>query len=250
MLLKDHFHLPLSQRRHWHSFHNAWATYISAELNRHLPEKYFAEPNVQFGIEIGVATLEESTLEVANGAPIASLGSSAPGLLSNEPTVQPVWRPSVPVQIAPFHFNTDTIEVEIYTSDEGPLLVGAIEIVSPANKDRPHNRNAFVAKCETYLRRGIGLVIVDIVTNRLTNLHNALLDQMGLTWLDYLDTQLYATAYRPHQTDEGEVLEIWTEALAVEQSLPTVPLWLRDGPCLPIDLAITYERTCEEQRIR
>lgn len=27
MALQDHFRPPLSTRRHWHAFHNAWATY-------------------------------------------------------------------------------------------------------------------------------------------------------------------------------------------------------------------------------
>ena len=62
MGLLDHFHPPLSNRRHWHAFHNAWATYIASDLNRQLPEGYFAEPNVQFGIEIDVAAFKEISL--------------------------------------------------------------------------------------------------------------------------------------------------------------------------------------------
>lgn len=50
MPLLDHFRPPLSLRRHWHSFHNSWATYLAADLNRQLPPEYFAEANVQFGI--------------------------------------------------------------------------------------------------------------------------------------------------------------------------------------------------------
>jgi hypothetical protein len=57
--LQDHFHLSLSTRRHWHAFHNAWATYIASDLNTRSPEEYFAEPNVQFGIEIDVAAFAE-----------------------------------------------------------------------------------------------------------------------------------------------------------------------------------------------
>src|SRR2546423_1908133 len=37
MPLLDHFHPPLSERRHWHSFHNSWATYLSSQLNGVLP---------------------------------------------------------------------------------------------------------------------------------------------------------------------------------------------------------------------
>ncbi len=59
MPLLDHFHPPLNERRHWHAFHNSWATYISSQLNAILPEGYFAEANVQFGVEIDVAAFEE-----------------------------------------------------------------------------------------------------------------------------------------------------------------------------------------------
>src|SRR5215210_4562385 len=59
MKLLDHFRPPLAVRRHWHSFHNAWSTYLASHLNDLLPQGYFAEPNVQFGVEIDVATFEE-----------------------------------------------------------------------------------------------------------------------------------------------------------------------------------------------
>ena len=42
MPLLDHFHPPLSERRHWHSFHNSWATYLSSQINALLPAGYFA----------------------------------------------------------------------------------------------------------------------------------------------------------------------------------------------------------------
>src|SRR6476620_6430518 len=67
MPLLDHFHPPLSERRHWHSFHNAWATYLSSQLNACLPEGYFAEANVQFGIEIDVAAFEQPGVAVQSG---------------------------------------------------------------------------------------------------------------------------------------------------------------------------------------
>ena len=59
MPLLDHFRPPLEGRRNWHGFYNAWATFIAFNLNARLPENYFAEPNVQFGIEIDVATFNE-----------------------------------------------------------------------------------------------------------------------------------------------------------------------------------------------
>src|SRR3954447_3529464 len=57
-VLRDHFRPPLGTQRHWHAFHSAWAPAIAAGLNERLPEGYFAEPTVEFGIEIDVATFE------------------------------------------------------------------------------------------------------------------------------------------------------------------------------------------------
>ncbi len=31
--LRDHFRPPLSTRRHWHAFHNGWATFLAEDLN-------------------------------------------------------------------------------------------------------------------------------------------------------------------------------------------------------------------------
>lgn len=144
MALQDHFHPPLSLRQHWHAFHNAWATYIASDLNRHLPAGYFAEPNVQFGVEIDVAAFDE-TSQVGSQGPL-------------EPGVETLWQPSEPTQTVPFPYITDTIEILLFHHLGGPALVGAVELVSPANKDCPSHRDAFVAKCETHLQQGIGLL--------------------------------------------------------------------------------------------
>jgi Protein of unknown function (DUF4058) len=236
MVLLDHFRPPLNARRHWHSFHNAWATYIAADLNQSLPEGYFAEPNVQFGIEIDVATFEETT---PSAAQIISLPS---GDRQN-------WRPTAPHQTVPFQPVSETVEISIFSNESGPTLAGAIELVSPANKDRPDHRQAFVAKCETYLRQGLGLVIVDVVTGRKANLQDELLVRLTSSGVTQSTSDLYATAYRVLERAEQPSLDIWSEPLAVGKALPILPLWLRGGLCLPVKLNTTYERTCQEQRI-
>src|SRR5213595_3875296 len=114
MPLLDHFHPPLSERRHWHSFHNAWATYLSSQLNALLPAGYFAEPNVQFGIEIDVAAFEEAG---AAGTPSG-------------------WQPPAPLASHGFEMAGTVVEVGVFRRSGGPQLAGAVELVSPANKDR------------------------------------------------------------------------------------------------------------------
>jgi hypothetical protein len=231
MPLQDHFHPPLSVRRHWHAFHNSWATYISSDLNRRLPAGYFAEANVQFGIEIDVAAFEE-----AGGG-------------SSQPPTPAEWSPSAPTQTVPFPIVTDSVEVTIFHDEGGPNLAGAIELVSPANKDRPAHRDAFASKCQTYLQQGVGVVVVDVVTDRAANLHNELLSRLSVPDASHLRADLYAVSYRPVQRDGQSSLDLWPEILAVGQALPTMPLWLPGTLCLPVDLEATYVRTCREQRL-
>jgi hypothetical protein len=69
--------------------------------------------------------------------------------------------------------------VRIYDAKRGRRLVAAIEIVSPANKDRPEHRGVFVAKCVALLQKGVAVSIVDLVTVRQFNLYAELLTLIG-----------------------------------------------------------------------
>jgi hypothetical protein len=225
--LLDHFHPPLSEQRHWHSFHNSWATYLSSQLNSRLPAGYFAEANVQFGVEIDVAAFEEA------GAPPAAGWAAPPP------------RASFPVELP-----GAVVEVGVFSRSGGPVLAGAVELVSPGNKDRPAARDALVSKCATYLRAGVGVVLVDVVTERPADLHGELLARLGGAGSAAGESPLFASAYRLVERDGAAAVDAWREPVAVGQPLPTVPLWLRGGLCLPVELEATYERTCDEQRVR
>jgi hypothetical protein len=226
MPLLDHFHPPLSDRRHWHSFPNSWATYLSSQLNALLPAGYFAEANVQFGVEIDVAALQEP-----------SAASAATG-----------WAAPPPQSSHPFELSGVVVEVGIFSRSGGPQLAGAVELVSPANKDRPAHREAFVSKCVTYLQAGVGLILVDVVTERPADLHRELLVRLG-AGDPGPGPALSGSAYRPVERDGVGMLDVWRELIAVGQVLPTLPLWLRGGLCLPVELETAYERTCVEQRV-
>ena len=43
-------------------------------------------------------------------------------------------------------------------------LVAVGRARQPRNKDRPESRRAFAAKSAAYLQRGVGLIVLDIVT--------------------------------------------------------------------------------------
>jgi hypothetical protein len=145
----------------------------------------------------------------------------------------------------------DDIEVQVFDMHESKRLVGVIELISPGNKDRPEARRTFAAKCVAYLQRGIGLVIVDIVTIRGGNLHHGVLDLLGQAEGSVLpaDTALYAAAYRPaHRSDKNQ-LDLWPTALALGQPLPLLPLALRGAFFVPVDLEATYSEARQRCRL-
>ncbi|MBI1833171.1 MAG: DUF4058 family protein [Planctomycetes bacterium] len=226
MPLFDHFHPPLSERRQWQSFHSVWASMIALELNRQLPPGYFADPTVEFNIEIDVAAFEEE-----------------------QPATAPTsWTPPQPTMTIPMTLVTDVVEIGVYNKEAGPVLVGAIELVSPANKDRPSARDAFSSKCAAYLQQAIGLIVVDVVTERKADLHGALLQRLNDNAKPTV-SELWASAYRPWQAGTQTELEIWHHPLCFGAPLPTLPFWLKNGPCLKLDLEAIYMRTLQEQRM-
>jgi uncharacterized protein DUF4058 len=241
MSLLDHFRPPLYPMRHWESFHAFWCTAIAGHLNQAvLPAGYFAETQIHIGgrVEVDVGTLEAGgRSEEANG-PVATLTA-------------PAWAPPAPPLIMSSVF-PDEVEVQVRGGLTGAHLVAAIELVSPGNKDRPETRLAFAVKCASYLQAGIGLVVVDVVTERLANLHDFLVEllRQAPSFRFPSETLLYAVAYRPVRTEAtGDQIEMWPTALALGQPLPVLPLALRGGPTLPLDLETTYTEARERSRL-
>lgn len=242
MPLLDHFHPPVSQRRSWEGFHSLWAAALVETLNRDvLADEYFADLQVHIGsqVEVDVATLEES------GGPGMQRGGE-----SGATATIAAWAPPAATLVMPVVF-PDEIEIQVFSTSAGPTLVAAIELVSPGNKDRPETRRAFAAKCVAYLTRGIGLVVVDIVTNRLANLHNEIVGLLGQgeQFLLSPDQTTYAVAYRAARHADGDQIEVWPAMLAVGEPLPILPLALLNANSVPVDFEETYSQACERSRM-
>ena len=238
-MLRDHFHPPISDQHDWRSFHFAWATTLAFDLNRQLPQGWYAAPSVEFGIEIDVGAWEDRK------ASLAAEQSAAVGEWSMESRE---WSLPAPTLTLDFPLVTDSVEVQVFDQTDGRLLVGGIELVSPANKDRQESRDAFVTKCEAKLREGIGMAVIDVVTPRYANLHHLLLQRIGYE-TGTTPQRLFASSYHPTARDEHTVLDIFHQPLAVGQPLPLMPLHLKNGPCLQVDLPGTYEQTRTSLRI-
>jgi hypothetical protein len=231
MPLLDHFHPPLSDERHWESFHSAWAGEIMAHLNQGvLPPGYFAEAQVHLGgrVEVDVASFAKDTHNETSNGGVAVQTQSDTQVLTMPATFP------------------DEIEVLVIHRSGGPNLVAAIELVSPSNKDRPETRRAFAAKCATYLHSGIGVIVVDAVTNSAFNLHDELIDLMRFdrTLRFPGNASIYVVAYRPvRDLAVGDHIEARPLALQVGRALPSAPLALRNGPVVFVDLESTYTTT-------
>jgi hypothetical protein len=238
MPLRNHFVPPLSVSHPWSGFHSAWATAIAQHLNRGLlPSQFYAIPNVQLGgpIEIDVATLESTR---AGDTPTTGLST---------------WKAPEPTVTALVDFaGLDVIEVQVLRDEGGPQLLAAIELVSPANKNRPGHRRAFAVKCANYLQANASVIVVDLVTDREANLHAEIMRLLetanGLVWES--PTHLYAVAYRTIAAAEQRQIQAWTEVLTIGAPLPTLPLWLGTDFTIPLNLETSYQTTCDDLRIR
>lgn len=147
--------------------------------------------------------------------------------------------------VEPDHYE---YEVRIYDAERGRRLVAAIEIVSPANKDRPEHRNVFVAKCAVLLQKGVAVSIVDLVTVRHFNLYAELLAFIAHSdpTLGAEPPNIYAASCRWVEKGKRTVLEAWSHVLAVGRPLPILPLWLTEDLVVPLDLEPSYEQACHD----
>jgi hypothetical protein len=242
MPLLDHFRPPLIHTFPWESLHTVWASHILEHLNRDvLPRRYFAVAHIHLGdrVEIDVAALDRGETQ---GHADEDEGGVAVA----------VWAPPRATGSIPVPFSDpDVFEVQIYKNVGGPRLVAAIELVSPANKDRPATRRAFAVKCASYLQSEVSVVIGDVVTELRSNLHDDLLNVMDLPDKhdEAVSDSLYAASYRPLLKTNSPRLDYWLEPLALGTRLPTLPLWLLPDFAVPLDLERPYKTACEASRI-
>ena len=242
MPLLDHFHPPLDQRFHWESFHSNWATRLADAIAALLPPEFQVEEHCHIGpgIEIDVASFQESgpsTAVPTNGSPIRTQTALS-------------WAPPAAQFTVPAVF-PDTFEVRVFSTIGGLTLVGAVELISPGNKDRPLQRRAFATKCAAYLQQGVSLVIIDVVTSRRANLFNETLRLIEADPQCEManDVNLYAAAYRPVEREGRGEIDVWTAAFSVGECLPIMPLRLTGDLFVPVDFETSYQEACNRRRM-
>jgi hypothetical protein len=222
MPLRDHFRPPVDKIASWEGFHAMWPMSIVQYLRKQLPAGYVAGPRLHSGspIEIDVATSENDN--------------------------SPFTKPSLTIETTLADY--DEYEVRVYDATRGRQLVAAIEIVSPANKDRPEHRNVFAGKCAALLQKGVAVSIIDLVTVRQFNLYVELLTMIGHAdpTMGEPPPALYAVSCRCVKRGKRTILEAWSHVLTVGQPLPTLPLWLSEDRVVPLNLEPSYEQACSD----
>ena len=234
MPLLDHFRPPVDDESGWNSFHSNWATRIADQIAYLLPDEFRVEEYAKMagGVEIDVAAVGDEARD-----------DPELGMLASD------WQPPPPAATAPAVF-PDKFEVLVFRTPGGRQLVGAIELVSPGNKDRPEEREAFVSKVAAYLQQGASVVVIDVVTTRRANLHNEIVRRLEMpAELAGADGTPYAAAYRPVMRDGRAEIDVWVTAFAVGDPLPTMPLRLIAEYFVPVDFEAAYTEARRRRKL-
>jgi hypothetical protein len=222
----------------FHDFHVGWIPALRTILNDGLlPQGYYAMAEQHAGKTIAdVLTLH------------ASVGPSGPLTLPLPPA--PDTGGVAVAEAPPRTRRRHTVEAATLSRRRslairhvsGHRLVALVEIVSPANKDRPAHVEEFTNKVLSALTAGIHVLLVDLLPpgpRDPDGLHGILLRQLEDSDERYplpdgepLTLASYAS---------GLPVEIYLEHVAVGAALPEMPLFLRPDRYVNVPLEPTYQ---------
>ncbi|MGL6074292.1 MAG: DUF4058 family protein [Fimbriiglobus sp.] len=242
MPLRDHFREPTTRSGTWGSLHGGWPMVMVQQIRKQLPPGFVAGLQVRLGayFELDFAAFKKDENDIPG-----FLDSG--GLTAVLAPPKPTWAVDTDLP------EDDIFEVEIYDVQEERLLVAVIEIVSPANKDRPDKRRAFAGKCGALLKKGVSVSIVDLVTIRQANLYAEMMAFIGHKdpHLGPEPPTIYvsSTRWTPNAEGTRARLESWFHPMTIGQPLPALPIWLGETHSLEFDLERSYEQACEDLSI-
>jgi hypothetical protein len=218
---------------------------MAQQLVGKLPDRYLAEPRVQLGTYF---ELDIGTFDRGGEQPAYSTGKHE----GNGGVAKATRAPLAPTLTVDVTIPKQYIyEVLIFDLERNYDLVAAVEIVSPANKDRPDNRHLFVAKRVTLLQKDVCISIVDLVTARRFNLYTELLGLLGRKdpSMKLKPPPIYAATCRKRQVGRKTKLDTWAKPFVVGRPLPTLPIWLTESLTVSLDPEASYEEACRVLRV-
>ena len=219
---------------------------IVLSLAPRLPQRYVAHPRVHRGsfAEIDVSAYEKDLEPVLHADNRQWRRGTA------------VWAPPAPpwmsLPICPPRTNMRSV----FTTPNGDQrLVAAIELVSPANKDRPEIARPLSANVPPSCRIRCRSRSWMLSLSRFQPLRGIARSHRSNGSVARRRTAARLCRGMPgHKTRRASRAIRGTSrpgcsSLQIGQPLPTLPLWLADDLSIPLDLEESYEETCKALRI-
>lgn len=217
-----------------HDFHCSWITHLKEGLNDGgLPDGDYAQSEQHAGQSVAdvltLQSLSNSPFENDSGAVAVKLQppQMARRVVANEASQYRLLRRTLTIR---------------HTSNH--RIVALIEIVSPANKDRPGSVTDFVEKVCSALKQGIHVLMIDLFpagSSDPARMHGEISYVAGLEDEHQQplpsDQPLTLASYVSRRLPEGYV-----EPLAVADTMPDMPLFLDPDFYVPVPLEMTYQQ--------
>ncbi len=222
----------------FHSFHLGWIISICDALNGGLlPRDHYAMGERRAtGDEPNLLTLQVVPSGDAGGDDAGAAhpsGDAGGGLLLAPPRTRIIDEVDTH-----FYRRKQNSVVVRHVSDD--RIVAMIEVISWGNKSTCRALERFVKNAARVLDQGVHLLIIDIQTPGRCDpqgIHDALWDYIaGKSYSAPIDEPLTVAAY-----ESDVVFRACVEPIAVGDSLPDMPLFLRPGHYVNIPLEATYQ---------
>lgn len=213
----------------FHDFHNAWITELRNALNGGLlPPGYYAQGEQSAGqIHTDVLTL--------HAPPVLSTPTGG-GVIILEETPPRVGRRVAASEAAHVRAARRTL---IIRHASGHRVVALLEILSPANKDRPKSVSDFVDKAVSALRQEIHLLLVDLFPpgpHDPQGMHALIWDAYG----DEVDAPPRDKPVTLASYIAQALPDAYLEFVPLGAALPAMPLFLDLHAYVTVPLELTY----------
>jgi hypothetical protein len=218
----------------FHAFHVQWIAELNKALNGGLlPPGYYSLPEQHASSSIpDLLTLHTSpAAEKELGLPPATGGlalAEAPPRVQRKQTVGSVART-----------RRRTLAIRHVSEHR---LVALLEIVSPANKDRPRSVADFAGKIVAALAYGVHALVIDLLppgSHDAAGLHGAIWARLEKTEEPYDLPEDDPFTLASYVADDA--VDIYLEHPTVGASLPQMPLFLRPDRYINVPLEATYQ---------
>jgi hypothetical protein len=226
----------------FHDFHHALIEQIKRALNGGLlpPDYYALAEQVAAGLGPDVLTLHTPPL---GGDGDADQGIQRPaderggGLLLAPPKTRPIAE----AEMAYYRRKKSVVAVRYVGGDR---VVAVVEVVSPGNKSTRNALEDFVKKAADFLDRRVHLLILDLLPPGRHD-HQGI---HGAIW-DYIADQAYSPPPDEPLTlaayEADPAFRAFVESVAVGDTLPDMPLFLRPNGCVEVPLEDSYRSAWE-----